>query len=50
MHPERFSDFSDQMGQFHFSGWRCLACGEVLDPVILANRRQIDQLPAPAKK
>ena len=27
LHPERFSDFSDQTGQFHFPGWRCLACG-----------------------
>jgi hypothetical protein len=46
MSAERFSDFRDQTGQFHFSGYRCLACGEVLDPVILANRRQ----PAPAKR
>ncbi len=22
-----------------FSGWRCIMCGEVLDPVILNNRR-----------
>ncbi|HOG16084.1 MAG: hypothetical protein A4E73_01359 [Syntrophaceae bacterium PtaU1.Bin231] len=22
-----------------FSGWRCIMCGEVMDPVILGNRR-----------
>lgn len=22
-----------------FSGWRCIMCGEVVDPVILNNRR-----------
>jgi len=22
-----------------FSGWKCIMCGEVLDPVILNNRR-----------
>jgi hypothetical protein len=48
--PERFSDFCDQAGQYHFRGWRCLSCGEVLDPVILANRRLPDKQPSVAKK
>ena len=50
MSAERFSDFRDQTGQFHFSGWRCLACGEVLDPVILANRRLPSRLATADKK
>jgi len=50
MSPERFSDFCDQAGQYHFSGWRCLSCGEVLDPVILANRRLPDKQESVAKK
>jgi phage major head subunit gpT-like protein len=50
LHPERFSDFNDQTGQFHFPGWRCLACGEVLDPVILANRRHPKGVSALSKK
>ena len=25
----------------HFWGWKCLICGEILDPVILENRRLI---------
>ena len=23
----------------HFWGWKCLMCGEIIDPVILANRQ-----------
>jgi hypothetical protein len=23
----------------YFSGWRCITCGEILDPVIAANRQ-----------
>lgn len=23
----------------HFSGWRCILCGEIIDPVILQNRQ-----------
>jgi hypothetical protein len=22
----------------HFSGWRCIGCGEIVDPLILENR------------
>ncbi|NWF94076.1 MAG: hypothetical protein HXY46_14340 [Syntrophaceae bacterium] len=25
--------------QEHFHGWRCIFCGEIIDPVILQNRR-----------
>jgi uncharacterized OB-fold protein len=50
MSPERFSDFCDQAGQYHFRGWRCLSCGEVLDPVILANRRLPDKQSGSTKK
>jgi hypothetical protein len=30
---ERFYGASDQ-----FSGWRCILCGEIVDPVIFENR------------
>jgi hypothetical protein len=30
---ERFYGTSDQ-----FSGWRCILCGEIVDPVIFENR------------
>jgi len=31
-------DLQDDTGLGRFVGWRCLICGEVLDPVILENR------------
>ena len=24
----------------HFSGWRCILCGEIIDQVILENRKE----------
>jgi len=33
MYSEKFYDFVRA-----FSGWKCACCGEVLDPVIAANR------------
>jgi len=37
---ERFQDIGDDTGQIYFEGLRCLVCGEILDPVIVANRKQ----------
>jgi hypothetical protein len=36
---EPFEDIRDDTGSFFFYGWRCLSCGEILDPIILANRK-----------
>lgn len=33
-----FLGLQDEMGQYTFAAWRCLICGEVLDPVILKHR------------
>lgn len=38
MTPSLFEDLHDDTGSLSFSAWRCVACGEVLDPVIAANR------------
>ena len=35
---EKYSDLQDDTGQNSFVAWRCLICGEVLDPVILKHR------------
>lgn len=40
MVKERFQDIEDDTGQIYFHGWRCLVCGEILDPVIVTNRQQ----------
>lgn len=33
---EEFCDFQDTLPCFW--GWRCILCGEILDPLILAHR------------
>ncbi|HEY4485617.1 MAG TPA: hypothetical protein VI702_04755 [Nitrospiria bacterium] len=38
MVTERMHDLHDDTGQMFFQAWHCIACGEVLDPVILMNR------------
>jgi len=35
---ERFVDFRDTTGRNDFAGWRCLNCGEVVDPIVLTHR------------
>lgn len=35
---EQFYDFRDDTGRFEFTGWRCLICGAIEDPLIAANR------------
>ncbi len=39
MVPETFEDLRDDTGTLKFSGWRCLGCGEIIDSVIMANRK-----------
>lgn len=38
MIADNFTDLMDDCGVIGITAWRCLTCGEVLDPVILANR------------
>jgi len=38
MIQDLFEDLRDDTGSLHFQGWRCLSCGEILDPVIASNR------------
>jgi len=38
MIADTFTDLLDDTGRIGISAWRCLTCGEVIDPVILANR------------
>ncbi len=38
MVEEMFEDLRDDTGSIRFPGWRCMLCGEILDPVILKNR------------
>ena len=45
MVPDRFVDLVES-GEAEFGGWRCLVCGNITDPVIVANRQH---RPAPKK-
>lgn len=38
MVPQRFEDLRSDTGELSFSGFRCMACGEILDPKISSNR------------
>lgn len=42
MVSDSFTDLLDETGQIRFGGWRCLACGEIVDPVIVTNRLRRD--------
>lgn len=39
MSAESFDDFRDDTGNFKFQGWRCFVCGDIVDPIILENRK-----------
>ena len=45
---DRFTDLLDETGQITFGGWRCLSCGEIVDPVIVSNR--VRKVPLPTTK
>ena len=38
MVEETFVDLQAESGGGSFMGWRCIICGEILDPLILQNR------------
>ncbi len=39
MVQDHFYDMLDDSGHLSFVGWRCVCCGNVLDPLILKNQR-----------
>lgn len=38
MVPDHFLDLADDSGHTSFQAWRCILCGNVVDPLILNNR------------
>ncbi len=50
MIEETFEDLQDDTGAICFYGFRCIICGEILDPVIIANREQRPHLQARNRK
>lgn len=49
MVPDRFVDLVES-GEAEFGGWRCLACGNITDPVIVANRQHRPTPKRPLRK
>lgn len=45
-----FEDMNDDTGRICFYGYRCVICGEILDPVIMANRQNRPHLQARNRK
>lgn len=45
-----FEDIKDDTGHICFYGYRCLICGEIVDPVIMANRQNRPHLQARNRK
>jgi len=39
MVKDQFYDMFDDSGFLSFYGWRCICCGNVLDPLILRNKQ-----------
>lgn len=42
---ESFLDLRDDTGQLSFNGWKCLNCGELVDPVVLMHRDETPLTP-----
>ena len=41
MVPDQFGDLQYDGGYWSFQGWRCLCCGNILDPVIIRNQQAV---------
>ena len=39
MLTQHYMDLLDDTGQIDITAWHCMTCGEVIDPVILKNRK-----------
>jgi hypothetical protein len=42
---DSFVDLRDDTGRLMFEGWRCINCGEVVDPVVLTHRMESPPTP-----
>lgn len=42
---DSFVDLRDDTGRILFEGWRCVNCGEVIDPVVMTHRLDAPHAP-----
>ncbi len=50
MVSQTFEDLRDDTGQLTFEGYRCMVCGEIIDPKINSNREHRPHLQARNRK
>lgn len=46
---ELFEDFEGLSSDYEFTGWRCINCGAIVDPVIVAHRPTTSSVVAPTQ-
>jgi hypothetical protein len=46
---ELFEDFEGLSSDYEFTGWRCINCGAIVDPVIAAHRHIASSVVAPTQ-
>jgi len=44
MNFEEFVNLETEGGPWSYEGWRCVYCGEIVDPLILLNRKEARDL------
>ena len=44
---ELFEDFEGLSSDYEFTGWRCINCGAIVDPLIAAHRHMASSVVAP---
>lgn len=44
MVPDHYYDLLEARGPLHIEAWRCICCGNILDPLILRNRQAGERL------
>lgn len=47
---DHFMDILSVSGEVNFTGWRCLNCGDITDPVIVRHHQVARRAPAKSKR
>ena len=50
MITDHFMDILNVSGQMDFTGWRCLNCGEIIDPVIVRHHQSAVSIPVKSSR
>jgi RNase P subunit RPR2 len=47
---DHFMDILNVSDEMNFTGWRCLNCGDITDPVIVRHQQAAPSAPAKSKR